>query len=144
MKKPASSIQHGGDHYTKMVIQPFRMSLANRYDGASHSILKYVSRFGDKGGPAQGKLDLQKAGHIALIRAEELARFPDSQMLGLTVIEPETYCHANKISGLAREIIMMNHRWATLGPTLLSNVEYGEKILEMTDRLIAETYGEAS
>lgn len=36
--------QVGGDHYLKLGMQPFHFSLANGWDGASHTILKYVSR----------------------------------------------------------------------------------------------------
>ena len=57
--KPASERQVGGDHYTKLKIQPMRYSLANRLDAAQHTIIKYVTRFRDKGGLA----DLQKARH---------------------------------------------------------------------------------
>lgn len=57
--KPASERQVGGDHYTKLKIQPMHYSLANRLDAAQHTIIKYVTRFRDKGGLA----DLQKARH---------------------------------------------------------------------------------
>lgn len=57
--KPASERQVGGDHYTKLKIQPMRYSLANRLDAAQHTIIQYVTRFRDKGGLA----DLEKARH---------------------------------------------------------------------------------
>jgi hypothetical protein len=55
----ALSIQVGGDHYKKLAIQPMEYSMANKLDACQHTIVKYVTRFRDKGGLA----DLQKARH---------------------------------------------------------------------------------
>ena len=55
----ASKTQVGGNHYTKMKIQPLEYSLANGLDAAQHTIIKYVSRFRDKNGIE----DLRKARH---------------------------------------------------------------------------------
>jgi len=49
--------QIGGDHYSKLPIQPFRYSMENGLDPMQHTIIKYVTRFRDKGGIA----DLEKA-----------------------------------------------------------------------------------
>ena len=49
--------QVGGDHYRKLPIQPFRYSMENGLDTMQHTIIKYVTRFRDKGGVA----DLEKA-----------------------------------------------------------------------------------
>ena len=49
--------QVGGDHYRKLPIQPFRYSMENRLDPMQHTVIKYVTRFRDKGGIA----DLEKA-----------------------------------------------------------------------------------
>ncbi len=49
--------QVGGDHYRKLPIQPFRYSMENGLDPMQHTIIKYVTRFRDKGGIA----DLEKA-----------------------------------------------------------------------------------
>ncbi len=51
--------QEGGDHYTKLKIQPMEYSMANGLDAAQHSAVKYVTRFRDKG----GRQDLEKAIH---------------------------------------------------------------------------------
>jgi hypothetical protein len=51
--------QEGGSHYTKCKIQPFQYSMANGLDPMQHTIIKYVTRFRDKGGVA----DLKKAIH---------------------------------------------------------------------------------
>lgn len=49
--------QVGGDHYTKLKIQPMRYSMENGLDPCQHTIIKYVTRFRDKGGIQ----DLEKA-----------------------------------------------------------------------------------
>lgn len=51
--------QEGGSHYTKCKIQPFQYSMANNLDPMQHTVVKYVTRFRDKGGVA----DLKKAIH---------------------------------------------------------------------------------
>lgn len=56
----AYKTQIGGNHYTKLAIQPMEYSLANNLDAAQHTIIKYVTRFRDKG----GKVDLEKAKHV--------------------------------------------------------------------------------
>jgi hypothetical protein len=56
----ALKTQVGGDHYTKMGIQPMEYSMANKLDACQHTIIKYVSRFRDK----NGIQDLEKAKHV--------------------------------------------------------------------------------
>ena len=51
--------QIGGDHYTKLAIQPMRYSMENGLDPLQHTIIKYVTRFRDKAGIE----DLEKAKH---------------------------------------------------------------------------------
>ncbi len=38
------------NHYTKLRIQPFEYSMQNGLDAMQHTIVKYVTRFRDKGG----------------------------------------------------------------------------------------------
>lgn len=57
-KKPLDT-QVGGDHYKGMAIQPMEYSMKNGLDACQHTIIKYVSRFRDKGGVE----DLHKAKH---------------------------------------------------------------------------------
>ena len=59
-KKSPLLTQVGGDHYKDMAIQPMVYSMANKMDACQHTIIKYVSRFRDKGGIA----DLEKAKHV--------------------------------------------------------------------------------
>lgn len=37
-------------HYAKLAIQPMRYSMDNKLDPMQHTIIKYVTRFRDKGG----------------------------------------------------------------------------------------------
>lgn len=56
----ASGRQEGGNHYTKMAIQPFDYTMANGMDPMQHTAIKYISRFRQKGGTE----DLRKAIHV--------------------------------------------------------------------------------
>ena len=55
----ATDTQVGGDHYTKLAIQPMRYSMENGLDALQHTIIKYVTRFRDKADIE----DLEKAKH---------------------------------------------------------------------------------
>lgn len=72
----AFSTQVGGEHYKKLAIQPMQYSMANNLDACQHTIIKYVTRFRDKGGVA----DLEKAKHVIdmLIEMESSATQPES------------------------------------------------------------------
>lgn len=52
--------QIGGSHYTRLKIQPMEYSMANKLDACQHSVVKYITRFRDKGGVS----DLEKAKHV--------------------------------------------------------------------------------
>jgi hypothetical protein len=58
--------QVGGTHYQSMAIDPFKYAMANKLDALQFSVVKYVTRFREKG----GQQDLQKAMH-ALHRLQE-------------------------------------------------------------------------
>jgi hypothetical protein len=58
VKSPLET-QIGGDHYTKLAIQPMQYSMENGLDPLQHTIIKYVTRFRDKAGIE----DLEKAKH---------------------------------------------------------------------------------
>jgi hypothetical protein len=55
----ALKAQVGGDHYSKLKIQPMEYSMANELNACQHTIIKYVTRYKDK----NGKQDLLKAKH---------------------------------------------------------------------------------
>ena len=52
--------QHGGNHYKGRGIQPVQYAFANGLDFFQGSVVKYITRFRDKG----GKQDLEKAKHF--------------------------------------------------------------------------------
>lgn len=57
--KPIKETQIGGNHYSKLAIQPYEYTLANNLGGLEHTVIKYVTRWKDKGGVE----DLKKARH---------------------------------------------------------------------------------
>ena len=52
--------QVGGDHYKKYKIQPMDYSMQNGLNPLQHSVVKYTTRYPDKGKPVE---DLRKARH---------------------------------------------------------------------------------
>jgi hypothetical protein len=56
---PANDVQHGGDHYKSKAIQPWDYITSNHLGYLEGNIVKYVSRWRQKG----GVVDLQKAQH---------------------------------------------------------------------------------
>lgn len=56
---PSWDQQVAGGHYKTQPIQPMAYSMANGLDALQHTIIKYVSRFREKG----GLQDLDKAIH---------------------------------------------------------------------------------
>lgn len=71
MYDSALTIQEGGDHYKKQKIQPVVYCHANGIPFIEGNVIKYVTRWRDKGGIA----DLRKARHFIdmLIELEERA-----------------------------------------------------------------------
>jgi len=59
--------QIGGNHYKLMMIQPTEYILANNLDWCEANIVKYISRWRDKGGVD----DLRKVIHYAQILIEK-------------------------------------------------------------------------
>lgn len=71
-KQNPLATQVGGNHYSKLSIQPIEFSMANRWDACAHSILKYVTRHRSKNGAA----DIEKAVHFLDLREELVERQP--------------------------------------------------------------------
>lgn len=69
-EEKAMSTQVGGNHYTKLKIQPMEYSMANNLGAAEHTVIKYVSRWKDKGGVQ----DLKKARHTLDLLIEFVER----------------------------------------------------------------------
>lgn len=69
----ALDVQVGGGHYKDLKIQPMEYSMANGLDACQHTIIKYVTRFRQKGGIQ----DLEKAKHcIDMLIEFEQAKTP--------------------------------------------------------------------
>lgn len=72
--------QVGGTHYASKKIDPFTFAMENNWDPMLFSILKYLTRYKDKGTPLQ---DLRKARHIAEYRKKFPQ--PDAQKMKISV-----------------------------------------------------------
>ena len=59
--------QVGGDHYSKLVIQPVEYITANNLSYLQGSVIKYVTRYQNKNGVE----DLQKAIHFVKMMIQE-------------------------------------------------------------------------
>lgn len=62
------STQVGGDHYSKCKIQPLNYIIANNMNFVEGNVVKYVTRWKDKGGVE----DLKKARHYLDMLIEEV------------------------------------------------------------------------
>lgn len=73
-QSPALSNQIGGDHYKSLSIQPVAYIHANKIPFIEGSIIKYVTRWRNKG----GLKDLEKAKHFIdlLIELEQVDKVP--------------------------------------------------------------------
>ena len=67
-----SDQQVGGDHYSKLAIQPMEYCHRNRLDAAAIKVIKYVTRWRDK----DGIRDLKKALHSLEVWIDLEERFP--------------------------------------------------------------------
>ena len=59
-KSMSFDCQVGGNHYTKMKIQPMQFSMANNLNAMQHTVIKYVTRVDLNG---NGDEDIDKAIH---------------------------------------------------------------------------------
>lgn len=137
MDNPLST-QIGGGHYKGMKIEPFTFGMANCYDPAAFSIMKYVSRHHLKG----GREDLLKARHIIFIRVSEM---PEDIPAARSTIPVETYIEENSLVIFEREASILRdlHHWATRGyPSGITDETVANFLAQKIDLLIAETYPE--
>ena len=85
-------VQIGGEHYKSMAIQPMEYSMANKLDACQHTIIKYVTRFRDKGGIQ----DLEKAKHcIDLLIHFDRQAATVKESLTVHPVHPATFDHAD-------------------------------------------------
>jgi len=66
----ALNTQEGGDHYRKLPIQPIEYIIANKLPFIEGAVVKYATRWRDKGGIE----DLKKARHLLDILIEHEGR----------------------------------------------------------------------
>lgn len=62
--------QVGGDHYSKLKIQPVEFIATNGWDFLAGSVFKYVTRYKDK----NGRQDIEKAIHFLQLRNQLYSR----------------------------------------------------------------------
>lgn len=128
----ALSQQIGGQHYTKMTIQPMEFATSQGYDFPAATILKYLSRHESK----NGRQDVEKALHcvhlrVEIIRKHDLKRFLRAvravfQATGLTwVLSTDTsigapthmdqYIRANGFTGETAQALLRLEAWVESG-----------------------------
>lgn len=155
----ALSRQVGGSHYVDTGMQPFEFTLANGWDGAAHTILKYLSRYTLDG----GREDLEKAMHVAEIRRDLLAKtqrellHPFSVHNGSIVapigyeplgdedprIAMEIYVERNKhLSPEAAHALVWLDQWVRHTPTKHAHTHYCSKLIIAIQKIIDRTYGD--
>ena len=87
------NVQEGGGHYKDCPIQPIEYCMVNKLDHCQSNVIKYVTRFRDKGGLE----DLLKARHYIdlLIHFEygneKTEEKSDSERVGGSKIPPASY-----------------------------------------------------
>lgn len=102
-KPDALKVQTGGNHYSKLKIQPMEFSMANNWDACAHTILKYVTRHQDK----NGRQDLEKARHCVDMR-EALWH---QRHKAAEVITISSYCLANQIDTPEESVLCALSGW---------------------------------
>lgn len=122
-----STRQVGGDHYLKLGMQPFHFSLANGWDGASHTILKYISRHHNVE-RAEAIESLRKAIHIVEIIQKAMVenRYINTARMVADVMEPpirmSVYTVTNDLDDLESVALQYLQAWL-LGQTAELNGE---------------------
>ena len=112
MSSPVSALgkQRGGGHYKDRGLQPVEFWADRRWDAFSGSILKYLTRWRDKG----GVVDLEKALHFAELRMELSGAFtvPKASSCKYTMGQ---YIKANGIEQAEDAILYALDAWVSDG-----------------------------
>lgn len=103
--------QVGGNHYSKLAIQPLEFSMANGLDACAHTALKYVTRHQDKG----GRKDLEKAMHCIEMR-EVLGTA--AHRVDQWTVDAHDYCRANGLEEPETAVIVTLCNWIETGDPL--------------------------
>lgn len=131
-KPEALKTQVGGNHYSKMQIQPMEFAMANRWDAGAFSILKYLTRHRDK----NGLQDLQKARHFVDLRC---ALLPYDYRQPLARLSVGTYCHANSTQIADAQALDCLESWVMLGGD-----RYRLELIVAIDNLMRDVYGQVT
>jgi len=102
-------IQHGGTHYKKLGMQPVEFIAANTWDFFSGSVLKYLTRWRDKGGTE----DLKKALHFAQMRIQLNAEVPPT--FHSRSVRMTTYVERNGIPEVEHHLFLELEVWVMAG-----------------------------
>lgn len=75
MDKPATNTQIGGNHYSRMAIQPVEFIEKNNLSYCQGNVIKYVCRYDNKHSSSEKQLqDLEKAKHYIDLLIETLKK----------------------------------------------------------------------
>lgn len=99
--------QEGGNHYSKMPLQPILFATVNNYDPAAFSILKYLSRFRSK----DGLKDLRKAAHFVELREAMVVSGDVVALTPPTRLAMGYYIEVNNIAGFERLALLKLEEW---------------------------------
>ncbi len=130
--------QVGGNHYSKLKIQPAEFIAANNWDFLSGSVFKYVTRYKDK----NGRQDIEKAIHFLELRDhlysyDELDRLYEAHVSWISnspKFKRELYSVADFV--IANEFAVTDHRYKAL--MLLEELVFSHpaQVSELTKSLI--------
>ena len=128
--------QVGGNHYSKLAIQPIEFATINRYDPCAFSILKYITRWRDK----NGVQDLHKAKHLAEIRASSPLRLSmPIRWMEHSPIKVSDYNNKNRIGIPEADVLTELHYWVFAGDEQFSH--WAHRVIMGLDALIAGAEG---
>lgn len=96
--------QVGGNHYEKMAIQPIEYILANKLGFVEGSVVKYVSRWEDKGGVE----DLKKARQLLDMKISDLEAEPVEPVEPLSLSELVDFLNASLPDANKASLIEIN------------------------------------
>jgi len=132
--------QIGGDHYVKLKLQPFQFTLANGWDSASHTILKYISRHHSIE-REKAIESLKKALHIIEIRQ---AAIRQNNLFSILNPSPmytmNEYCRVNDLGDLETAACLTLSLWVT-DPKPLPDGPYHVLLWNRIEDILINRYG---
>lgn len=131
----ALSTQVGGDHYLSKGIQPVEFIAANNWDFFSGNILKYLSRWRDKG----GLTDLRKCRHYADLRSALKMEIIPRHIDGRPAIWMNDYIRENKIEAALDPVMLALELWV-MSATAASRATF----LDLLDQYVEDAHAEYS